>query len=162
MNRILLIAVSLLLCSCLGDDDGFLDGDLITAITGLDSIYTTSGAYVNMETNLEESGAGTAEIIAGFDRDDLRISLSVREPLDLSVFESVTTFDWDNEVIINYQVYDDFQIKEYIVDNRELFLFSLETFTKNEVIGNFEFTLVNIDDPLDTITFKEGYLYVFD
>ena len=162
MRYVVLFFLSIVFISCLGDDDGILDGDLITAITGDDRIYSSSGSYVNMETTIEESGYGTAEIYAGFYRDDLRISLSIRSPETISEFSSTTNFTSGNEAIINYTLYRDGPASNFVVDASAPFFFSLNTFTKNEIIGNFEFTLVNEDDPLDKITFKEGYLYVYD
>jgi hypothetical protein len=163
MRKYLLIVLPLILVSCFGDsDDNILDGDLITAITGVDSIYSSSGSYVDMDANVGDSGLGTADIVSGFADDRLRISLRVGTPSDLSNFESVTNLDLGNDVIINYTVFSDAQVKDYIVDDSDLFSFSLVKFSENEVIGNFEFTLINLNDPLDTITFREGFIYVYD
>jgi hypothetical protein len=163
MKTCFLLLCAVLLVSCFGDsDDAILDGDLITAITGVDRIFITSSGSVDMETDLEESGLGTAIIRAQSRFEELQFSLSIRFPDQIDSFETTRVFTINNQVIVDYYIYvNDVQVT-YIVDETAPFSYTLEDFNKNKILGDFEFTLVNVDDPLDTITFTEGYIYVYD
>lgn len=160
-NFLKLILISIILVSCGDPDDNILDGDLITAITGVDSIFTSSSGSVDYEFTGPTEGFGdsTARIFAASEDDILIMNFRFNEVSDL------TNIGFNNQaksVSIEYLTYDGTNSKEYVIDQTAINKMNLFFIDKESTEGVFEFTMVNIEDANDIIQFKEGYLYVFD
>lgn len=151
----------LLLCSCGDPDDEVLDGDLITAITGPDQIYSTAGERVNYEYNPVNSTSGSAAAsVSAFTENSnfsMRIVVNDVNRLDLVDFNASPSM-----VDIRYQIFDMSGNRDYVVDLTAVNSIEIFEMDKNRIEGVFEVRLVNSNDPTDMIQFNEGYFYVYD
>jgi hypothetical protein len=158
LKKLLILLCCFSILSCFGDDDGILDGDLITAIISEDQIFTTSGGSVDYEFTEGDNGGMSQAFISSFVFSE-QFSMNLFLPSDLQNNLVITDFQ-SNSFLYSTDI-DNVRVA-YRLDTSANNRLEILRVNKNSIEGRFEITMVNAMNSTDTIDFKEGYFYCYD
>lgn len=159
----LILLVNLMTSSCQGDsDDIVLDGDMITVIKGASSIYATSALAVNFEQGGNDANFASFDLQSNVGNESLTISGALVDATRLDTFRFSNTFRVENQISLEYAIYNGSTTQYYIPDLAEPHGVVVTIFNDREIEGTFFCKVRNVQDETDFIELTDGYFYAYD